>query len=185
MIKKKTDPHPNHHNLSKPIVLVGLMGAGKTTVGVRLAKTLGLPFIDSDQEIEKSTSCSISDLFFYAGEEYFRQAEKKVVLQLLALGPSVIATGGGAFLNPGIREAIQESAVSVWINATLSVLVDRVSRRNVRPLLEQGNKAEILQNLIETRYPVYQLADITVNSDKGPHNIIIRDIIAQIEKYHG
>src|SRR5579871_6787528 len=121
--------------LTCPVVLVGLMGAGKSTIGRRLARDIGLDFIDSDSEIMEAAGCSISDIFAIYGEDLFRDLEKRVMLRLLNHEPVVIATGGGAFINPEIREAIREKAVSIWLRADLNVLVERVSRRNTRPIL--------------------------------------------------
>ncbi len=169
--------------LKRPVVLVGLMGAGKTTVGRRLAKDIGLEFVDSDTEISEAADCSIADIFEIYGETIFRDLEKRVMLRLLSQGPRVIATGGGAFMNPDIREAISQHAISVWLRADLEVLVDRVSRRNTRPLLEQGDKRTILSRLMDERNPVYSSADIVIDSDEGSHTAIVKDMIAQLEEY--
>ena len=162
--------------LKHPVVLVGLMGAGKTTVGRRLARDIGLDFIDSDTEITEAAGCSISDIFEIYGEAIFRDLEKRVLLRLLGQEPAVIATGGGAFMNPELRGAIHTHAISVWLRAELDVLLDRVSRRNTRPLLEQGDKRAILARLMEERYPVYSEATIVVDSGKGTHETVVAEI---------
>lgn len=174
-------PIRNPLSLTRPLVLVGLMGAGKTTVGRRLAKEIGLDFFDSDVEITEAAGCSVSDIFSLHGEAIFRDLEKRVLLRLVSAGPSVIATGGGAFMNPEIRAAIREHGTSIWLRADVDVLEDRVSRKNNRPLLEQGDKKEILTRLAEERYPVYAEADMTVNSGKGSHETIVAEIVTLLQ----
>lgn len=159
---------------NKPIVLIGLMGAGKSSIGKRLAQTLDVPFVDSDDEIVKAAACSISDIFEIYGEPMFRDLEKRVLLRLLTEEePAVIATGGGAFMQPEIREMIKENAVSMWLHAELDVLYERVSRKRTRPLLEKGDKREILKSLLEERRPFYSQADVTVSSDMGAHENVV------------
>lgn len=160
--------------LTKPVVLVGLMGAGKSSIGKRLAKALGVPFTDSDNAITDAAACSITDIFEIYGEPAFRDLEQRVLLRLLTEEkPAVIATGGGAFMQPAIREMVQANAISIWLHADLEVLYERVSRKKTRPLLEKGDKREILKNLIAEREPVYALADITVSSDGGAHENVV------------
>lgn len=166
-----------HLKLKKPLVLVGLMGAGKTTVGRRLAQTLDIPFVDSDQEIMEAAGCSISDIFELYGEDVFRDLERKVMLRLLAGEPCVLATGGGAFMNAGIRDAIHTQALSIWLKAELSVLLERVSRRDSRPLLKTGDKKQILERLMEERYPIYETAAITIDSGHSSHEKVVDAII--------
>lgn len=162
----------------KTIVLVGLMGAGKTSIGKRLAKNLNLEFRDSDAVIEEKMGCSIAEIFEAFGEPYFRKVEKDTIEQLLTSEkPHILATGGGAFVNPETRALIKEKGLSIWLRAELDVLVDRVSRTDHRPLLEQGNKKEILERLIEARYPAYSEADLVVDSDSGPHYKVVEEII--------
>jgi len=163
--------------LTKPIVLVGLMGAGKSTVGKRLAHALGVDFVDSDTEIAEAAGCSISEIFETYGETMFRDLEKRVLKRLLSGAPCVVATGGGAFMNEEIRTEIKERTLSIWLRAELPVLVERVSRRDTRPLLKSGDKSEILQRLIDARYPVYAEADITVDSSVGPHDVVVTEIL--------
>ncbi len=169
--------------VSHPIVLVGLMGAGKSTIGRRLANALDVPFIDSDNEIVEAAGCSISDIFESYGESIFRDLEQRVILRLMSGTPCIVATGGGAFIQPAIREAISEKAISVWLKADLPVLLERVSRRDNRPLLKTGDKSEILQKLIDERYPIYAQADITIDSNFGPHETVVEDIIMALRKW--
>lgn len=150
--------------LARPVVLVGLMGAGKTSVGLRLAHQLGAGFVDSDDEIEKAANLSIPEIFQRYGEAHFRAGERRVLERILDGAPAVVATGGGAFMDDRTRALVRERAVSVWLRAELTVLVHRTSGRGHRPLLSRGNPREILGRLIEERYPTYAQADITVDS---------------------
>tara|TARA_B110000014_G_C19967325_1_gene500710 strand:+ start:109 stop:705 length:597 start_codon:yes stop_codon:yes gene_type:complete len=169
---KKTINKNNSHNISgnkklsnkNKIVLVGLMGAGKTSIGRRLAVRLGLPFSDADDEIEKAAGSSIEDIFERLGEENFREGERRVITRLLDGPPIVLATGGGAFMDPETRKVISENGVSIWLRSDLDTLVKRTSKRKNRPLLKNKNHREVLKQLIEVRYPIYQLADIIINS---------------------
>jgi len=173
---------PATFKLTKPVVLVGLMGAGKSTIGRRLAGILGLSFVDSDQEIVEAAGCSISDVFEIYGEEIFRDLEKRVMLRLINNEPCIIATGGGAFIQNEIREAIAEKAISVWLRADLNVLLERVSRRDTRPLLRTGDKGLILSKLMEERYPIYSQANITIDSNAGPHDTVVDDVVEALRK---
>ncbi len=164
-------------DVKKSVVLIGLMGAGKTTIGKRLALTLGLPFVDSDQEIVEAAGCSISDIFELYGEHTFRELEQRVLLRLLSGPPTVIATGGGAFLNTEIRESIKAQGLSVWLKAELEVLVERVSRRDTRPLLKTGDPREIMSRLMRERYPIYEEADIIIESSAGSHEAVVDAIV--------
>ncbi len=175
-------PQEQNTLLNKPIVLVGLMGAGKSTVGKRLAGALDVDFVDSDNEIAEAAGCSISEIFETYGETMFRDLEKRVLTRLLSGGACVIATGGGAFMNEEIREQVKERTLSIWLRADLEVLVERVSRRDTRPLLKTGDKREILQRLMDERYPVYAQADITIDSNSGPHDTVVSDILKILEK---
>ncbi|GAB6054515.1 shikimate kinase [Magnetospira thiophila] len=148
----------------RSVVLVGLMGAGKSAVGRRMAARLELPFIDADAEIEKAAGCSIADIFDLYGEEAFRDCERRVIARLLGEPSGILATGGGAFMDPETRKVIQQCGLSLWLRASLDILVERTSRRDTRPLLRQGNPAEILQNLMDLRYPVYQQADTLIDT---------------------
>lgn len=182
-----TDNQPNTTAVPSviphPIVLVGLMGAGKSTIGRRLSSSLGVPFVDSDAEIIEAAGCSISDIFEGYGETIFRDLEQRVILRLMTGSPCIVATGGGAFIQPAIRDAIAEKAISVWLKADLPVLLERVSRRDNRPLLKTGDKSEILQKLIDERYPIYAQADITIDSNFGPHESVVDDIITALKQW--
>jgi shikimate kinase len=164
----------------RSIVMVGLMGCGKSAVGRRLAAKLGLPFIDADEEIEKAAGKSIEDIFADHGEVYFRDGERKVLARLLRSGPQVLATGGGAFMNEETRTAIGQSGISIWLKAELPLLVRRVGKRSNRPLLKTGNPEVVMQNLMDARYPVYAQADITVESRDVPHELIVAEILERL-----
>jgi len=169
-------------SLDRPIVLVGLMGAGKTTIGRRLAARLGISFVDSDAEIEAAAGYSVQDIFDKYGESAFREGERKVMLRLLKGPAQIIATGGGAFMDTAIRKAVANHGISVWLKATLPVLLERVSRRNNRPLLKTGNPSDILDRLISERYPIYAEADIVVESGAGPHQIVVDRILEELNR---
>ena len=164
---------------SRTIVLVGLMGAGKSKVGRRLAVRLGLPFFDSDPEIETAAGETIEEIFANRGERVFRAGERRVIARLLAQPVHVLATGGGAFMDPATRELVARRGVSLWLRADLDVLVSRVLRRSNRPLLKQGDPRTILAELIERRYPLYAGADVVVDSGEGsPEATVTRAIAA-------
>ena len=164
---------------SRTIVVVGLMGAGKSKVGRRLALRLGLPFFDSDREIETAAGETIEEIFANRGERVFRAGERRVIARLLAQPVHVLATGGGAFMDPATRELVARRGVSLWLRADLDVLVSRVLRRSNRPLLKQGDPRVILAELIERRYPLYAEADVVVDSGEGsPEATVTRAIAA-------
>jgi len=167
----------------KTIALVGLMGAGKSAVGKRLADVLGLPFVDADQEIEAAAGMSISDIFAHHGEAAFRDGERKVIQRLMGPPAKVLATGGGAFMDPETRALLQENAITIWLDADLETLLDRVSRRNHRPLLEKGDKRAILQDLIDRRYPVYAKAAIHVKSSAESIDAMVRRVRAAMDAH--
>ena len=167
---------------AKSIVMVGLMGCGKSAVGRRLAAKLGLPFVDADEEIEKAAGKSIEDIFAEHGEAYFRNGERKVIARLLRSGPQVLATGGGAFMSEETRRAIAESGISVWLRADLPILMRRVVKRDNRPLLKTGDPEAVMRELMDTRYPVYAKADITVESREAPHETIVADIMERLAR---
>lgn len=167
----------------RSIVLVGLMGAGKSTVGRRLAHRLKLPFLDADSEIEAAAGMSISDIFATYGEAHFRDGEVRVIRRLLSQPRHVLATGGGAFMRSETRQAIAENGISVWLRADLDTLVKRVSRRGGRPLLAEGDARETLSGLIAERYPVYALADIIVDTGNGPHETVVDAIIEKLKTW--
>lgn len=161
----------------RSIVLIGLMGAGKTAVGRRLANRLDLPFIDADSEIEVAAGASISEIFAEHGEAYFRQGERKVIARLLENGPQVLATGGGAYMNPDTRASIKAHGLSVWLKADIKVLMKRVGRRDSRPLLAAGDPEKVMKKLMEERYPIYAEADVTVESRDVPHDVIVGAVV--------
>jgi len=163
--------------IDRSIVLVGLMGAGKTTVGRRLARKLGLSFIDSDHEIEAAAGMSIAEIFEAYGEDEFRAVERRVIARLMDGKPKVLATGGGAFVNAETRALIQQTAVSVWLDADVAVLVERTGRRNTRPLLNAGDPKEILTRLAAERAPLYAEAQLRVVSGDGPHDDVVTRVI--------
>ena len=167
---------------AKSIVMVGLMGCGKSAVGRRLAAKLGLPFIDADDEIERAAGKSIEDIFAEHGEAHFRDGERKVIARLLRSGPQVLATGGGAFMSDETRQAIAESGISVWLQADLPVLMRRVAKRDNRPLLKTDDPEAVMRELMDTRYPVYAKADITVESRDVPHDTIVADILERLAR---
>jgi shikimate kinase len=161
----------------RPIVLVGMMGAGKTTVGRRLANRLGRHFIDSDEEVEKAAGMSIEDIFKLHGEADFRAGEVKVIARLLKEDGLVLGTGGGAFINADTRNLVKDTALSVWIKADFELLFSRVSRRSNRPLLKTANPRETLQKLIDARYPIYAEANVTIVSRDVPQDQVASDVI--------
>jgi shikimate kinase len=169
--------------INKPIVLVGMMGAGKTTIGFRLAKKLDLPFLDTDKMVSKMVGCSISDIFKYQSEKYFYQKELEAIDIALNSGITVIATGGGAFLHDNVREMITNRSVSIWLRAPLETLLERVSRKNTRPLLEQGDKRVILESLMADRYHLYDKANIIIDSDISTHYHVVNNIITKLQQY--
>lgn len=170
--------------LTRPVVLVGLMGAGKTTSGRRLAKKLHVPFLDADDEIEDAAGMRIADIFEIYGEEEFRDGERKVMARLLSEEPCVLATGGGAFMNPETRQLVKEKSTSVWLKADLETHVRRTSLRNTRPILKRGDPAKILADLIAQREPIYAEADIMVESHDGPNHDTAKDIFRALQKFH-
>ncbi len=161
----------------QPIVLIGLMGVGKSTVGRRLAARLNLPFVDADSEIEAAAGMAIADIFERFGEDYFRDGERRVIARLIDGKAKVIATGGGAFINPETRALILDQALAVWLNANPRILADRVKRRDTRPLLRGRDPAAVLTALAEIRNPLYALAPIHVSSQQAPHETTVAAII--------
>ncbi|MCB8837350.1 shikimate kinase [Aurantimonas sp. VKM B-3413] len=167
----------------RPLVLIGLMGAGKTTVGRKLAAMLDLPFRDSDAEIEAASRMTIPELFEAYGEPEFRALEARVIGRLAAEGPQVIATGGGAYMQEETRRMFAETAVTVWLKADIDTLLERVARRSNRPLLKTGDPREIMQRLIDIRYPVYAEADITVVTRNVKREVVAADIIEALDRF--
>lgn len=183
----KYHPHERADPLRKAlgrrsIVLIGLMGAGKTSIGKRLASALNLPFIDADNEIETAAGQRIEEIFAEHGEAYFREGERKVIARLLKSGPQVLATGGGAYMDAETRSRIARAGISIWLRAELPVLLKRVKRRTDRPLLNNGDPQTIMRKLLRERSPVYAEADLTVDSREAPHDTIVTDIIERLEQ---
>lgn len=162
---------------SRSIVLVGMPGCGKSAIGRRLAPRLDLPFVDADEEIEQAAGKSIKEIFADHGEAYFRDGERRVIARLLASGPQVLATGGGAMMLEETRENIRRAGVTIWVKADLPVLVRRVSKRTNRPLFEDRDPETVMKELMEARYPVFATADIAVESRDVPHDVIVEEII--------
>jgi shikimate kinase len=168
----------------KTIVLVGLMGAGKTSIGRRLAKRLEVPFYDSDMEVESAAGCHIKEILDVFGEDAFIKGEFRVINRLLEQEPHVLATGGGSFMNPDTRAQIKQKAISVWLKADLDTLVARVSRRTDRPLLEDATRHRTtLEELIQERYPIYEEADVAVQTFDEPTNTTVDRVIAALAEY--
>lgn len=164
----------------RPLVLVGMMGAGKTTVGRRIASRLGRQFIDSDEEIERAAQMTIPEIFEQRGEAEFRAGEMRVIARLLKEKNIVLATGGGAFVNADTRALVKTEAVSVWLKADLDTLFERVSRRSNRPLLKTADPRGTLEKLIAERYPIYEEADLTVLSRDVPQDAVAGDVIVAV-----
>lgn len=183
-------PSPHEHNfaaiaarITRPVVLVGLMGVGKSTVGRKLAAMLGRGFIDADDAIAEAAQRSIPEIFETFGEAHFRDGERRVIARLIEEGHGVIATGGGAFVDPATRAAVLENAIAVWIDCDVETLVERTARRGNRPLLKQGDPKEILTRLAAERAPFYRQAHIRVRSENGPHADTARTIIEAIDQW--
>jgi len=171
------------HLRGRNIVLIGMMGAGKTSVGRRLATALDLPFVDADAEIEQAANLTVAEIFSAYGEDHFRQGERKVIARLLAGGPKVIATGGGAFMNDETRAEIGRHAISIWLKATLPLLMERVQRKANRPLLSEADPEAVMKRLLAVREPVYATADIIVASRDTPHAIIVGNALKALEDF--
>lgn len=187
MVKRTVDssrvPAFSGKDTPQTIVLVGLMGAGKSCIGRRLASVLGVPFTDADAEIEAAAGCSVADIFEHHGEAAFRDGERRVIARLLGGPPHVLATGGGSFMDPAIRAAIKAAGISIWLRADLDLLVRRTSRRNTRPLLRTGDPRAILESLMAERYPVYAEADIAVDSQDGPPEVTVERVVQALQAY--
>ncbi|MEI6559868.1 MAG: shikimate kinase [Rhodospirillaceae bacterium] len=171
--------------LPKTVALVGLMGAGKTAIGKRLAARLGLPFVDADAAIEKAADCTIEEYFSRHGEADFRRKERLVISRLLTEPAQILATGGGAFIDPQTRALMRAQALSVWLRADLDVLVARTARRTNRPLLKHGDPREVLGRLMALRYPIYAEADLIVDSEDGPVEEMVERVLLAIERQIG
>jgi shikimate kinase len=168
--------------LNRTVALVGMMGAGKSSIGRRLAARLGVAFRDADSEIETAAGCTISEIFDRFGEPAFRDGERKVISRLLGESPHVLATGGGAFIDPATRDNLKEQAVTIWLKAPLQLLLARTQRRDTRPLLRTGDPRATLEQLLQDRTPIYAQADFTVDSEDGPHTVIVERILAMLSE---
>ena len=167
----------------RTLVMVGMMGAGKSSIGRRLAARLGMTFVDADSEIEQAANASIPEIFEQHGEAYFRDGERRVIQRLLDGKPKVLATGGGAYIQPDTRAAIERAGISIWLKADRELLLSRVKRRGGRPLLASGDPAEIIDRLIAERYPIYAEAKIHIQSRDVAHDAVIDDILAVLADY--
>ena len=170
-------------SVPRTVALVGLMGAGKSAIGKRLAARLGLPFVDADDEIEHAAGCTIAEFFEKYGEAEFRAGERRVIARLLDEPPHVLSTGGGAYMDPETRALMRAKAITVWLRADLDVLFDRVRKRTHRPLLRQGDPREILANLMNQRYPIYAEANIVVDSTAQPADRTTEQTIAALRAH--
>ena len=170
---------------SRSIVMVGLMGCGKSSVGRRLGNRLGLPFVDADEEIEAAAGKTIKEIFTDHGEPYFRDGERRVIGRLLNSGPQVLATGGGAYMHPETRARIHADGVSIWLKADLAILMRRVMRRDNRPLLSAADPEAVMRRFMEVRYPVYAEADIHVVSREVPHDAMTDEVIDALKRHFG
>ena len=177
--------HELTQHLDRPIVLVGLMGVGKSTVGRRLAKRLGLPFVDSDAAIEDASGLSAAEVFERYGEEDYRDGERRLVARLVDGQVRVIATGGGVFVDPRTRELLNTRAITVWLDAPIAILADRTSLRDTRPMLRNGDPKGTLERLAEEERPLYSAAHIHVKSGNGAHRDVVDSILKALEKHLG
>jgi shikimate kinase len=170
-------------SLPRTVALVGLMGAGKSAIGRRLAHRLGLPFVDADDEIERAAGCTISEFFERFGETEFRNGERRVISRLLEGPPHVLSTGGGAYIDTATRALMREKALTVWLRADLDVLYDRIKKRSHRPLLRQGDPREILGRLMDQRYPIYAEANLVVESTAQPPDRTTEQVIEALRRH--
>ncbi len=182
------DKPPSHAHLAKclrrPIILVGMMGSGKTTIGRRLSYALGVPFFDADKEIERAAGLNVSDIFESFGEQSFRDGERRVIERLIGEEDiHVLATGGGAFVHPQTRAILLQKGLTIWLRAEIDILAARTARRDTRPLLRDGNRIEILRKLSAERDPLYAQAHITVDSVSGPHHQVVTAILDLMENF--
>lgn len=169
--------------LDRPIALIGMMGAGKSRLGRMLAESLDIPFVDSDEEIESASGLSIQEIFEKFGEDYFRDGERRVIKRLLEKDVCVVATGGGAILNPDTAAELWSDTISIWVRADINVMVERTSKTDKRPLLKTGDPKEILSKLATARYPIYEQAHIIVDSHSGPAEDILHHAIDELYLY--
>jgi shikimate kinase len=170
--------------LNRPVVIVGMMGAGKTKIGRMLSRSLDIDFVDVDDEIVKAAGCSIPDIFEYYGEKAFRDGERRVIKRLLGQdGVRVISTGGGSMLNKETAKEIYDRTVSIWVKADVDVIVERTARNDRRPLLQTGNPEEIITKLLDERSPIYQKANIIIESHNGPVQAVLNQTMEKLDKY--
>jgi len=177
-------PHYSEAIKQRPIALVGLMGVGKTTVGRRLAKTLDLPFHDSDEEIEAASGRTVAGYFRDHGQDAFRDGERRVIDRLLTHSPIVLSTGGGAFIPEDTRAILQSRALTVFLKGDFETIMRRVRKKDTRPLLQVADPRAKLKELMDYRYPIYGQADLTVNISKGPHQRTVAKVITALERYY-
>jgi shikimate kinase len=170
---------------NRPLVLIGLMGAGKSSIGRRLADKLDLPFVDADHEIEVAAGKSIAEIFADHGEDYFREGERRVIARLMENGAQVLATGGGAYMNDETRSLIDTRGVSIWLRAELPLLMRRVMKRGDRPLLKTNSPEQVMKDLMAKRYPVYAHADVTVESKDVQHGQMVNEVIKGLSRWQG
>lgn len=182
-MKEKSKRYSASLVLPKTLVLVGMMGAGKSSVGWRLARRLGIPFSDTDQEVEKAAGCSVADIFETWGERAFRDAERRIVKRLLDEPVQVVSTGDSTFFDAESQRLIKENAISLWLRADPEILYERVIRRDTRPLLFEGDAREILEEMVAARYPIYAKADLTVESNDDAHEATIERVIEVLKNY--
>jgi len=167
----------------RAVVLVGIMGAGKSAIGRRLAERLNLPFVDADTEIEAAANMTIPEMFEIHGEAYFRDGERRVITRLLSDGPQVLSTGGGAFMNDETRSRIKADSLSIWLYADFDILMERVRRKANRPLLKSPDPEAVMRALLEERNPVYAQADISVESRDGPHDVVVDAVVSSLHAH--
>ena len=180
---RAVDPAELRRRLDRPVVLVGMMGTGKSTVGRKLAQTMTVEFTDADHEIEEAAQMSVGDIFAEFGEAYFRDGERRVIARLLEESSGVIATGGGAFCNEETRALILDRAIAVWLDSPIDVLVERTGRKDTRPLLRDGDPQEILTRLHAERAPFYGEAQLRVESANGPHQQTVERILSALDDW--
>lgn len=169
----------------KPIVLVGMLGTGKSTVGKKLARKLHMKFYDSDQVIEEREGLSIVEIVDYRTEDYLRQQEEKIISEIIRYGPVVLSTGGGSFIHENVRNIIKDKAISIWLYTDLDIIHERVSRRNTRPDLHHGDKREILEQMVKERYPIYEQANLKVESGNSDTHHIVDTILFKLKEFLG